>query len=219
MAATTDHFPAEYFDKADRNDDAQFYVQPRKVVHIDEDAIAALTEQFRALIPPHATVLDLMSSWRSHLPADVPYARVIGLGMNAEEMRDNPALDRVVVQNLNHNPYLPFEDAAFDAAVCTVSVQYMQRPLEVFGEVARVLKPGGPFIVSFSNRCFPSKAVAVWAGTTDAHHLALVTRYFELAGGYTGITAWQKRGGPFGGDPLYLVYGYRQATTAAESHR
>ncbi len=203
---TLNHFPAEYFDKQDASDDDLFYVQPRKVVHIDDNAIRTLSKEFAALIPTNAVILDLMSSWRSHLPATIKPQRVIGLGMNADELIDNPALNKYVVQNLNKNPVLPFEDAAFDAVICTVSVQYLAQPLEVFAQVNRVLKPGGVFIVSFSNRCFPTKAVAVWLATSDQQHLALVTRYFELAGGYTAITAWQQAKGVSRADPLYIVH-------------
>ena len=151
-------FPDSDFQRPDNSDDSQFYVAPRKVVHIDEGAINALREQFALLLPPGGIYLDLMSSWRSHLPDSLKPARVIGLGMNAEEMRDNPQLSRHVVHNLNVDPTLPFEDAAFDAAFCTVSVQYLTQPVAVFREVNRVLKPGAPFIVSFSNRCFPDQS-------------------------------------------------------------
>ncbi|MCS7072137.1 MAG: class I SAM-dependent methyltransferase, partial [Anaerolinea sp.] len=135
-------FPAEYFRKQDESGDELFYTIPRKVVHIDDDAIRALTGQLAALLPQSGTILDLMSSWRSHLPADRRFERVVGLGMNAEEMADNPQLSAYIVHNLNRNPLLPFDAAAFDAAVCTVSVQYLTNPVAVFTEVARVLKPG-----------------------------------------------------------------------------
>jgi SAM-dependent methyltransferase len=196
--------PPEYFARQDSSDDSLFYLAPRKVVHIDDSAIAALRDQFALLLPPGGIYLDLMSSWRSHLPDNLKPSRVIGLGLNAEEMRDNPQLDKYIVQNLNQTPALPFEDAAFDAAICTVSVQYLTRPFEVFREVNRVLKPGAPFVVSFSNRCFPTKAVAIWLSMTDAQHMALVARYFEDAGTWKNITAWQKPGGR-SSDPLYVV--------------
>jgi SAM-dependent methyltransferase len=201
--------PKEFFRKQDESDDGLFYRQARKVVHIDDGAIAALSAQFSALLPRNGVLLDLMSSWRSHLPPDLTPARVVGLGMNREEMADNPALGKIVVQNLNREPYLPFEDAAFDGAFCTVSVQYLTQPAVVFAEVARVLRPDAPFVVSFSNRCFPTKAVAAWLAMSDAQHLALVSRYFELAGGWNAITAWQHV--PRRGDPLYIVWARRAA--------
>lgn len=199
------NFPADYFARQDPSDDSLFYSVARKVVHIDDGAIRTLSEQFAVLLPVGGVYLDLMSSWRSHLPASLQPERVVGLGMNADEMADNPALDKYIVHNLNKNPALPFDDGDFDAAFCTVSVQYLQRPVEVFREVARVCKAGAPFIVSFSNRCFPTKAVAVWLGTTDNQHMALVARYFEDAESWTDIQGWTKPR-TLRGDPLYIVW-------------
>jgi len=202
-------FPDNYFQRPDESDDGLFYVAPRKVAHIDEGAINALREQFAVLLPQGGVYLDLMSSWRSHLPDSLKPARVIGLGMNSEEMRDNPQLNRHIVHNLNVDPILPFEDAAFDAAFCTVSVQYLTQPVAVFREVSRVLKSGAPFVVSFSNRCFPTKAVAVWQATSDAQHIALVTRYFEESEGWSDIASWQKRSAS--SDPLFIVWAKKAA--------
>ncbi len=202
-------FPPEAFRRQDESDDGYFYSFPRKVVHIDNHAIKALRTHFSALLPPGGAYLDLMSSWRSHLPEDLNPSRVVGLGMNADEMADNPQLSEHLVQNLNQNPLLPFDDAAFDAALCSVSVQYLTNPAAVFSEVRRVLKPGGVFIVSFSNRCFPTKAVALWLAGTDAQHLATVVGYFEAAGGWTDIHAEQTT--RRFADPLYAVWGRRSA--------
>lgn len=196
-------YPPEYFARYDDSDDALFYAFPRKVVHIDAGAIATLRGHFAEHLPPRGVYLDLMSSWRSHLPDDLQPTRVVGLGMNADEMADNPQLDKYVVHNLNQNPRLPFDDGVFDAAFCTVSVQYLQQPAAVFAEVARVVKTNAPFIVSFSNRCFPTKAVAVWTGTTDRQHVALVAGYFEEAGAWADIKAYTHT--PAAGDPLYIV--------------
>lgn len=199
--------PEEYFQKRDPSDDDLFYLSPRKVVHIDEHAINAVSNYFSDLIAPGGTYLDLMSSWRSHIPDTLKPKYVVGLGMNAEEMADNPQLNDYVVQNLNKNQHLPFEDKTFDAAMCTVSVQYLTNPVSVFQEVNRVLKPGGVFIVSFSNRCFPTKAVAIWLTSSDEHHMALVTEYFSRAGNWKDIKADQKK--RLFADPLYAVWAYR----------
>ncbi len=163
------------------------------------------------LLPRGGAILDLMSSWRSHLPPNLNSRRVAGLGMNAEEMADNPQLTEYTVQNLNRQPTLPYTHAEFDAVICAVSVQYLTRPVEVFTEVARVLKPGAPFIVSFSNRCFPTKAVAIWQVSSGAGHMALVTRYFDMAGQWTHVQAQvaRKPNAIWGGDPLYVVWGVR----------
>ena len=149
-----------------------------------------------------------MSSWRSHLPAGLRAAEVVGLGMNAEEMADNPQLARHVVHDVNDTPRLPFVDEEFDGAMCAVSIQYVTHPLRLFREVRRVLRPGAPFVVSFSNRCFFTKAVAVWLETTDEQHLTLVRRYFESVGGWSAITQEDRSAG---GDanPLYAVWARR----------
>ena len=202
-------FPPEYFGREDEQDDTLFYVQPRLVVHIDDGAIAAVGAAFRSLIPPDAVVLDLMSSWRSHWPAGHPKARLVGLGMNAVEMAENPDLDEYVVQDINRNPELPFADAAFDAAAITVSVQYLTSPIAVFQQVNRILKPGGVFIVTFSNRMFPTKAVRIWRATSDRGHLDLVAAYMEAAefadirGGLTNSESSPPD------DPLFLVAGVK----------
>jgi SAM-dependent methyltransferase len=199
-------WPAELFDREDPTPDGQFYQEPRKVVHLDLYALQAVTDLYRELVPPDSVVLDLMSAWRSHLPTEVKYQRVVGLGMNKEELADNPELDEFVVQDLNSGKPLPFEDNTFDAVLCAVSVQYLTRPVETFQEVARVLKPGAPFVVTFSNRCFPTKAVNLWLHTDDQAHAQIVALYFLASGQFTGI-AHQDRSPGLQFDPLYAVWG------------
>ena len=174
--------PPNAFEKQDRGDDLAFYAPARLVTHIDEGAVAALTDCYRELVPADSRVLDLMSSWVSHLPDDRAYPEVIGHGMNAAELSANPRLTRRFVQDLNRDPILPLEDRSVDAALCCVGVQYLQRPVEVFGEVRRVLTPDAPLVVSFSNRCFPTKAVAIWRALDTNGHAALVRHYAEEAG-------------------------------------
>ena len=182
------------------------------MVHIDDGAIAAVGNVFRSLIPPDSVVLDLMSSWRSHWPADHPRARLVGLGMNAVEMEENPDLDEYVIQDINKDPVLPFADDTFDAVVITVSVQYLTSPIDVFRQVSRILKPGGIFIVTFSNRMFPTKAVRIWRYSTDRGHLDLVAAYLEEAGDFDNV-----RGGFTNpeasppGDPLFAVVANKAA--------
>jgi hypothetical protein len=196
-----DDFPPGAFDRIDEGDDSLFYQPPRLVTHIDEGAIAALTECYRGLLPLGGTVLDLMSSWVSHLPPELALGECIGHGMNAKELAANPRLTRWFIQDLNRETALPLDDAAFDAVLCCVSVQYLQRPIEVFAEVRRVLRPGAPFVVSFSNRCFPTKAVAIWRGLDIAHHASLVSLYARRA----GFTAVEPRLLAHGGDADPLV--------------
>ena len=204
--------PAESFRRVDESPDARFYVSPRLVEHIDAGAISAVTQLHREYLPPGGAILDLMSSWVSHLPPEVAYGRVSGLGMNAAELAANPRLTERVVQDLNANPQLPFPGGAFDAATICVSVQYLTRPDAVLREVGRVLRPGGAVVITFSNRCFPTKAVAIWRALDDAGHTRLVERYLRAAGGWEAIEALDRspraaRGGP--GDPLYAVVARR----------
>ncbi len=198
--------PQDAFLKQDIDNDLLFYAPPRLVTHIDEPAVAALTAYYRRTLRPGTRVLDLMSSWVSHLPADHFYSEVVGQGMNADELGANPRLTDWFVQNLNDFPALPYDDQAFDAALCCVGVQYLQRPYDVFTDVRRVLTPGAPFVVSFSNRCFPTKAVAIWRKLDTSGHAALVKLYLERSG-FTGVTVDVLANGR-GSDPLVALTGY-----------
>jgi SAM-dependent methyltransferase len=201
-------FPPEAYAREDESADAGFYGVPRRVVHIDDGAIAALGGLYAEVLPAGGRLLDLMSSWRSHLPAGLVVDEVVGLGLNAEEMADNPQLSKSIVHDLNRDPRLPFGDAEFDGATCAVSIQYVTHPLRLFRELHRVLRPGAPFVVSFSNRCFPTKAVAGWLGSTDPQHRRLVRAYFEAAGGWIDVRDEDRS--PLGnGDPLYAVWARR----------
>lgn len=206
--------PPSYFARYDESDDRSFYVYPRLTAHIDEPACAAVTQLLREQFPAGGRILDLMSSYISHLPPEVRYGGVVGLGMNEDELRLNQQLDERLVHDLNVEPRLPFADASFDGAACTVSVQYLTRPVEVFAEVGRVLRPGAPFVVSFSNRCFPSKAVQIWVSTDDSQHKALVRRYFALAGRFDDVTCLDRSPHHWLSDPLYAVVGRARGAAA-----
>ncbi len=207
-----EEIPAEYFRRQDESSDFQFYHVPRLVAHIDDAAIAALGSFLGLRVPDNADVLDLMSAYLTHLPPDVRAhcRRVAGLGMNDAEMAANSQLTEHVVHSLNDTPMLPYPDEEFDVALCTVSVQYLLHPAEVFAEVRRVLRPGGLFIVSFSNRCFPTKATRLWTSTDDAQHIALVQLYFE-EGGWGNAEAFNLSPRPARSDPLYVVVGTKDA--------
>ena len=200
--------PPAYFRRQDETPDARFYLSPRLVAHIDDPAIAALGEFLRPLVSDGADVLDLMSAYLTHLPPDVRARcrRVAGLGMNDAEMAANAQLTEHVVHSLNDNPRLPYSDALFDIALCTVSVQYLLRPTEVFADVRRVLRPRAPFVVSFSNRYFPTKAIAAWLGMDDTQHAALVTYYFAQSGGWDDVQAADISPAPGRSDPLFVVW-------------
>lgn len=196
-------FPPHFFRRADESDDAVFYQPPRFVTHIDRATINALTGFYREAIPDGARVLDLMSSWVSHLPADAGYRRVAGLGMNEAELADNPRLDDHVVHDLNRRPELPYGDAEFDVVLNAVSVQYLARPLDVFASVRRVLTPGGFHAVAISHRMFPQKAVAVWQSLSPADRVALVGSYFALTPGWSEPIVVDRS--PPDADPLWVV--------------
>ncbi len=198
-------FPPEAFQRVDESDDTLFYTSPRKVVHIDEPAIATVGEFFETVFPQNGVLLDLMSSWRSHLPKEFIKQKMIGLGLNAEEMADNPDLDEYIVHDLNADPQLPFADNFFDAVMVTVSIQYITHPIEIFREVNRVLKPDSLFVVIFSNRMFPTKAVRIWRALSDPHRMELVQGYFRYAGGYVGIAGRDISSNPGVSDPVYVV--------------
>jgi len=199
-------FPRGAFDRLDQGDDSLFYAPPRLVTHIDDLAIAALRQYYGKVLRPGSVVLDLMSSWVSHLPDDLDLAEVIGHGMNEQELAANPRLTQRFVRDLNRQTELPLETGSIDAVLCCVSVQYLQKPIEVFDQVHRVLKPGSPFIVSYSNRCFPTKAVAIWRSLDMQGHAALIKLYLEQAG--FGSIEIDVLSNGARGDPLIVVTGY-----------
>jgi SAM-dependent methyltransferase len=204
----TDFWSDRPFTRSDPSPDAAFYARPRYVDHIDSTAIAEISALYGRLIPaPDAAaaprVLDLMASWHSHLPASLDAAHVTGLGMNQAELDANPALAERIVHDLNREPKLPFADAAFDAVICTVSVEYLIEPFVVFRDIARVLRPGGRIAVTFSNRWFPPKAIAVWAGLHEFERPGLVLEYLLESGRFTDLNTWSLRGLPRPADDAY----------------
>ena len=195
-------FPSGFFDRADESDDGRFYAIDRLLTHIDDGAIAAVTNLYVEL-ELTGEVLDLCSSWISHFAS--PPQRLVAVGMNATELAANDAASEWLVHDLNTDPVLPFVDSAFDAVTCCVSVDYLTKPLEVFAEVARVLRPSGLFVCTFSNRCFPTKAIRGWLSTNDEGRCAIVSAYFELTPGFDEPTV-QLRNPGVRGDPLYAVW-------------
>jgi SAM-dependent methyltransferase len=202
----------DHFQRYDESADAAFYESPRFVAHIDDAAIQSLTGYYAEVFPSsgsqNTALLDVCSSWISHYPPGYAAGRISGLGMNAEELKRNPVLSDYEVRDLNAEPVLPYADNTFDVVTNTVSVDYLTRPLEVFRETQRVLKPGGLAIMSFSNRCFPTKAVAVWTSTGDLDHCWIVGSYFHYAGGFEPPQSKEiTRVGLLGnrGDPMYVV--------------
>jgi SAM-dependent methyltransferase len=205
-AADPPGFPSHAFTKADAAPDRLFYSFPRFVTHIDDAAIAAVTALYRDLFPPGGTILDLMGSWVAHLPREVAYAAVIGHGMNPEELGANLRYSRWFVQDLNEDAALPLATATIDAAAICVSIQYLQNPVAVLREVERVLRPGGVLAITFSNRCFPTKAVAIWQALDSGEHQHLVALYLEHAG-FASVEARTPIPPNSETDPLWAVIG------------
>ena len=211
--ATQSNLGPEYFRREDEEDDGVFYQSPRLVVHIDQGAIAAISNLFKQQVPENSEILDLMSSWRTHWPADHPKAKMVGLGLNQVELMENPDLDEFVVHDVNRDPELPFEDDSFDAVLITVSAQYLTKPIETFAQVNRILRPGGVFIVSFSNRMFATKAVLIWRNSTDRGRVDLVGTYMESAQNFEDIQATflnAQTSPP--DDPMFAVYSRKAKT-------
>jgi SAM-dependent methyltransferase len=201
--------------KLDPTDDALFYEYPRFVTHVDEGFIQQLTSLYSDRLKPQTRILDLMSSWVSHLPEPMAFTHVEGHGLNGEELARNPRLDHFVVQNLNYNLQLPFSDREFDAVLNTVSVQYLQYPDAIFAEIYRILKPNGIAIISFSNRMFYQKAIQAWRDDSEQKRVELVQSYFRSVSGFSepevvsnipSPKPWQWfNSNSTGGDPFYAV--------------
>ena len=205
--------------KLDPTNDTLFYDSPRFVTHVDDGFIQQLTNLYRDRLKPQTRVLDLMSSWVSHLPEEIEFEHVEGHGLNAEELARNPRLDRYFVQNLNENLQLPFGDREFDAVLNTVSIQYLEYPEAILAEIYRILKPGGVTIISFSNRMFAQKAIQAWRDGSEASRLNLVGRYFQSVPGFSKPEAIVNQSqapnflallGIGISDPFYAVLAYRQ---------
>ncbi len=214
--------PREWFARIDPSPDALFYSAARFVNHIDDATIAALSDYYREVLPPGGAILDLMSSWVSHLPADVSFCRVAGLGMNGDELAANPRLTEFRVHDLNARPGLPYPAQSFDAVLNAVSVQYLIRPIEVFAEVRRVLRPGGISIVAMSHRCFPTKAVRAFHVLPRDGRFDLVATFHTLGGGFDAPVCLDRspqasrsepkasEGHQAGADPLWIVAARRR---------
>ena len=204
--------------KLDESSDTFFYDAPRFVTHVDDGFIQRLTDLYRDRLTPGSRIFDMMSSWVSHLPDDLALDWVEGHGMNAEELAKNRRLDHYFVQNLNETPKLPLADQSFDAVLNTVSVQYLHQPEEVFGEIYRILKPGGLAIISFSNRMFYQKAIAAWRDGSESNRVSLVKGYFKSVPGFStpevithtpSIPPILQMLGMPGGDPFYAIVAER----------
>lgn len=216
----TDFFYPAAFGRTDETPDTKFYAQPRFVNHIDITAREIIAGLYGRLLSGKGCLLDLMSSWVSHLPEHLNFRSVIGLGLNGEELARNPRLNETIVHDLNRVPRLPFEDASIDAIICTASIEYLTDPLEIFKESARVLAPGGMFIITFSNRWFAPKAVNIWAELHEFERMGLILEYFLHSAEFHNLNTFSHRGLPRDkedkyydrlafADPVYAVWATR----------
>lgn len=206
--------------KLDESEDKLFYSFPRFVTHVDDNFINQLTQFYRQKLKANSRILDLMSSWVSHLPSEMKFAHVEGHGLNEEELAKNPRLNHYFLQNLNLNPKLPFSDQNFDAVLCAVSVQYLQYPEAVFDEICRILTPNGIAIISFSNRMFYQKAISAWRDSSDNQRIHLVKNYFKSVSGFhlpeimalkSDVPSFLQMFGIGAVDPFYTVYAYKKS--------
>ncbi|WP_033398404.1 methyltransferase domain-containing protein [Desulfospira joergensenii] len=214
----TDFFSGNSLDRRNPDPDPDFYRIHRFVPHIDARASRNLSEIYAELLCPGARVLDLMAGWESHLPRDLDLSSVHGIGLNKNELESNPCLSSHHLQDLNENRDLDFEDQTFDAVICSLSVEYLVHPFPIFKEAARILKPGGVFAVTFSNRWFPEKAVRIWEDLHDFERMGMVKEYFLGSGKYESVSTQSRRGCPRPyqdryyprmrlSDPVYAVIG------------
>ena len=217
----TDFWSDDAFARSDDSPDERFYTQPRLVDHLDKSCSRQIAELYSRLLPHDGAILDLMSSWVSHLPEDFSAARITGLGMNRHELEQNPLLGEVLVHDLNHQPRLPFDDRVFDGIICTASIEYLVSPSAVFEELARTLKPGAPLVITFSNRWFPPKAIKAWGNAHEFERMGMVLEYFLNNGRFDGLHSYSLRGLPrpqddryadqlLLSDPVYAVWGFRR---------
>jgi len=216
----TDFFSDRPFHRNDERVDSLFYEEPRLVTHVDDAALSVIGGIYGSLLGDGMRVLDLMSSWRSHVPESLDLDSLVGVGLNAREMEENPRLTGRIVSDLNGNPVLPFEDARFDAVICSVSVEYLTSPRAIFEESARVLRPGGVFIVTFSNRWFEQKVTRIWTELHEFERIGLVLEHFVQTGEFSRLHTYSMRGLPRpehdryypavrNSDPVYAVWGFR----------
>lgn len=192
----TDFFSVYPFARNNELDDELFYREPRLIKHLDTTAIEQVKNVYSRLLHPGDHILDLMSSFVSHIPESLASFHASGLGMNTEELQANPQLKDHVVQNLNTSPTLPYKDNQFDAVICTASVEYLIQPIEIFKEVARVSKNEGVVVITFSDRWFPGKEIKPWSEMHPFERMGLVLDFFRKSGCYDHLQTKSVRGLP-----------------------
>mmetsp|Transcript_9314 Transcript_9314/g.10632 ORF Transcript_9314/g.10632 Transcript_9314/m.10632 type:complete len:305 (-) Transcript_9314:20-934(-) len=208
-----DDDPNQLFTRLDKSPDSVFYTDPRFVEHVDENSVNTMTNFISdQVLKDGDSVLDLCSSWTSHIKASKKQSlkRIVGLGMNEKELVANKLLTDWSIKDLNLNPVLPYDDSSFSVVLCQLSIDYLTQPLQIMKEVGRILQPGGRVYILFSNRLFLQKAVALWTGKDDIDHAYTVACYLRFSnGGFKDIAAQdlstRNKKGKVIGDPLYVV--------------
>ncbi|WP_035275959.1 methyltransferase domain-containing protein [Desulfogranum japonicum] len=201
----TDFYTQYPFPRENDGPDEHFYRQPRMVNHLDATALEQIQALYGRLVPESGNILDLMSSWVSHLPDSLQACRVAGLGMNRQELDANPVLHQRVIHDLNREISLPFETNSFDAVICTASIEYLTRPVEVLQEVARVIRPGGISVTTFSDRWFPGKEISIWADLHAFERLGLVLDLYQRTEAFTNLHTESFRGLPRPWDDRHIM--------------
>lgn len=200
-------FNEDAFTRDDSGDDSKFYETDRFVSHVDKVAMVTVEELIADLvIEKDPLILDLMAGWDSHIPDSLNPSQVTGLGLNENELKKNTGLTDYILQDINRNPVLPFNDNYFDVVINSLSVDYMTNPIDVFKEAGRVLKPGGLYLVIFSNRMFPQKAVKVWKGSSEDERIILVEEYFKGSGMFEKPSIFISKGKKRPEDDKYYEY-------------
>jgi SAM-dependent methyltransferase len=206
------------FSRKNEEEDALFYSLDRFVNHLDSLALSTVEKIINSLvIETEPVILDLMAGWHSHIPETLIPSKVVGLGLNRNELEKNKDLTEWVFHDINHDFHLPFQSEYFDIVVNTVSVDYMTHPIDIFKEAGRILKPGGLFLVIFSNRMFLEKAVKVWRESSEEERVILVEEFFDKSGMFESPSVFVSKGRPrpkddkyaetdLPSDPIYAVY-------------
>ncbi|MBU0991301.1 MAG: methyltransferase domain-containing protein [Proteobacteria bacterium] len=214
----TDFFKEDTFKRLDESPDTRFYQMPRYVNHLDDTAIRTIRNQYEKILKPETKVLDLMSSWTSHLPEGRRFEKVTGLGLNEAELKRNERLTDYVVHDLNKNTDITLETNGYDAVICAASIEYLIHPFETFKEISRILKPDGIFAISFSNRWFSPKAIHIWKELHEFERVGFVLELFLQSGGFKNIQTYSMRGlerpsndkyygDHYHSDPVFMVWG------------
>ncbi|NNF45728.1 MAG: methyltransferase domain-containing protein [Desulfofustis sp.] len=189
--------------REDESNDRLYYRSPRLVHHLDATARNLVSSFYGQILENGTRIFDLMSSWESHIPESLESCHVEGLGLNQQELEANGRLSSFMVHDLNEQPVIPVAESSFDAAVCTVSIEYLCRPLEVLSELARILVPGGILALTISERWFPGKQVARWEDLHPFERQGIVLSYLLDQGAFTDIHTESVRGYPRPADDRY----------------